>query len=177
MTADFGQIQRIYAEAFGEPGQRTFRVRIEGSAGQTAALWVEKQHLQALELALKQMLAQLEHAPAQPPDMGEFPQDPEEEFRVGRMSMGFDHSDGRVILQAYELTDDEDADPMITMKISPDQCGALRGQLTEIIAGGRPTCALCGASIDPGGHACIRSNGHSEEPIPDAGDEDLLDET
>lgn len=173
MTADFGNAQRIFAESFGEPGQRTFRIRIEGDGSQTAALWVEKQQVQALELALKQMLAQLEHTPMEPPDMSDFPQDPEEEFRVGRMSMGFDHSDGRVILQAYELMDDDNADPMITLKLSADQCGALRGQLTQIIAGGRPVCPLCDSPMEPGGHACIRSNGHSKEPVPDEGDDEF----
>jgi uncharacterized repeat protein (TIGR03847 family) len=176
MTADFGNAQRIFAEAFGEPGQRTFRVRIEGANGETATLWVEKQQVQALELALRQMLAQLQFQPAEPPDMSGFPQDPEYEFRVGRMSMGYDHSDQRVILQAYELAEDESAEPLMSTKLTSEQCGALRMQLNEIIARGRPMCGLCGAAIDAGGHACIRSNGHMKEPIPDT-DADEFDET
>ena len=172
MTADFGYAERICAEAFGEPGQRTFRLRIEGTGGLTGTLWLEKQQVQALELAMRQMVAQLQHEPTQPPDMAGFPDDPEHEFRVGRMSMGYDQSDQRVIVQAYELTSGEDADPEISTKLTPNQCAALRVQLSEIIAGGRPICPLCEGSIDPEGHACIRSNGHREDPIPDTDDGD-----
>lgn len=172
MTVDFGFTQRINAESFGEPGQRTFRMRIEGAGGQTATLWLEKQQVQALELAMRQMLAQLEHEPSGAPDMSGFPDDPEYEFRVGRMSMGYDQADQRVILQAYELTVDEDADPEISAKLTANQCAALRVQLSEIIAGGRPICPLCEGSIDPSGHSCIRSNGHREDPIPETDSED-----
>ena len=172
MTADFGHARRVYAESFGQPGQRTFRIRLEGSAGETAALWLEKQQVQALEMALGQMLAQLEYEPAAPPGMEGFPQDPEHEFKVGRMSMGYDHSDGRVLLHAYDLTDDENAPPEVTTKLSPDQCGVLRSQLTDIIAGGRPVCPLCDSPIDASGHACIRSNGHRDEPVPRLDDEE-----
>lgn len=172
MTSDFGHAQRIDAEAFGEPGQRTFRLRIEGASGQTATLWVEKQQVQALELALRQMLAQLEHEPSEPDDMSGFPQDPEHEFRVGRMSMGYDQSDKRVILHAYELTADDNAEPEISAKVAANQCAALRSKLSEIIAGGRPICPLCEGPVDPSGHSCIRSNGHREDPIPDTDSED-----
>lgn len=173
MTADFGYARRIDAESFGEPGQRTFRLRIEGSGGETATLWVEKQQVQALELALRQMLTQLEHGPTAAPDMTGFPQDPEHEFRVGRMSMGYDPADKRVILQAYELTAGDDAEPEITTKLLADQCAALRAKLSEIIAGGRPICPLCEGPIDASGHSCIRSNGHREDPIPETdGEED-----
>lgn len=171
MTVDFGYARRIFAEAFGEPGQRTFRIRLEGAEGETAALWIEKQQVQALDLALQQMLAQLEYEPAAPPDMTDFPQDPEHEFKVGRMSMGYDHRDGRVVLHAYDLLQDDDADPEISTKLTAEQCGAVRSQLTDIIAGGRPVCPLCDSPIDRGGHSCIRSNGHRDEPIP-SDDED-----
>lgn len=172
MTADFGYAKRINAESFGEPGQRTFRLKIEGSGGETATLWVEKQQIQALELALRQMLAQLDHEPAPPADMAGFPQDPEQEFRVGRMSMGYDPEDTRVILQAYELAADDDADPEITMKLTANQCATLRVQLNEIIVAGRPICPLCDGPIDASGHSCIRSNGHREDPIPEADRDD-----
>ncbi|MFQ5474195.1 MAG: DUF3090 family protein [Dehalococcoidia bacterium] len=174
MTIDLGHARAIDAESFGEPGQRTFRIRIEGAGGECAALWVEKEQVQALQLALKQMLAQLDHEAGTPPDMSGFPVSANHEFKVGRMSMGFDHRDQKVILQMYDIESSEDADPVLSTKLAAEQCATLRIQLLEIIEGGRPLCPLCEAAIDPSGHTCIRSNGHSKQPIPDSGND--LDE-
>jgi hypothetical protein len=51
--------------------------------------------------------------------------------------------------------------------LAPDQVAWLVGQLSEIIATGRPLCLLCGVSADTGGHTCVRTNGHIQQPIPD----------
>jgi hypothetical protein len=64
---------------------------------------------------------------------------------------------------------DDEASPTLSVRLTPEHCAALGEQLKEVIAGGRPICPLCGASIDAGGHACIRSNGHSRQPIPEEG--------
>jgi uncharacterized repeat protein (TIGR03847 family) len=171
MMIDLGHAKAIDAESFGDPGQRTFRLRIEGANAESASLWVEKEQVQALQIALKQMLSQLEHEKGAPPDMSGFPLSPNHEFKVGRMSMGFDHRDQKVILQAYDIEAPEEADPLLSTKVSADQCAVLRVQLVDIVSGGRPLCPLCEAPIDKSGHTCIRSNGHSEEPIPRPGTE------
>jgi hypothetical protein len=66
--------ERIHIESIGEPGQRRFRLlAIVGD--QTYAVWMEKQQVQALGLALEQMLARLPDAgPVIPdaPGLGEF---------------------------------------------------------------------------------------------------------
>ena len=36
-----------------------------------------------------------------------------------------------------------------------------------LLAGGRPVCPLCGLPMEAEGHACVRSNGHSKQPIPE----------
>ncbi len=59
MTIDLGAAQDIDAQSYGQPGQRTFRLRIIGAAQDSASLWMEKEHLQALNIALTQLLAQL----------------------------------------------------------------------------------------------------------------------
>ena len=48
----------MQAQAIGEPGHRTFRLMVESSDGRAAALWVEKEQLQALGLAVEQLLAE-----------------------------------------------------------------------------------------------------------------------
>lgn len=166
---DLGLARAIDVRSFGEPGQRTFQMRIEGASGDCAVLWLEKEQLQALQIALKQMLSQLDYETSSPPDMAAFPISPNHEFKVGRMSMGFDHVDQKVILQAYDLELPEEDDPLLSTKVSPEQCAVLRAQLLDIISGGRPLCPLCEAAIDKSGHTCIRSNGHSKQVIPRSG--------
>lgn len=175
MTSEFGILRGIDAQTFGQPGQRTFRLRIVGDNAQTASLWLEKEQMQALSLALKQMLGQLEYDDTPPPpDAGEFPVVADHDFRVGRMGMGFHAEDRTIVLFMYEVTVEDEADPTLRARLSQEQCASLGAQLDEIIAGGRPVCQLCGQPIEPEGHACVRANGHSKQPIPkeDTGDDD-----
>lgn len=173
MTVDFEIARGIDAQAFGQPGQRTFRLRIVGAAAETGSLWMEKEQMQALSLALKQMLSQLEYD-ADPPaaDVGEFPVVAEHDFRVGRMGMGFNASDRTVVLYTYEIGVEDEEDPTLRVRLTQEQCASLGAQLDEIIAGGRPLCPLCGAPMEPGGHACVRANGHSKQPIPEEEQDD-----
>ena len=168
MTVDLGAARAADAQVFGEPGQRTFQLRIVGSHDAFASLWLEKQHLQALNLWLAQTLAQLDYRdqPA-PPDLSSFPVAAEHDLKVGRLSLGLDSTDRSVVLEAYELALEEDAEPTLRVRFTADQCAWLVGQLGDIIATGRPVCPLCGVSIDADGHTCIRSNGHIKQAIPD----------
>jgi uncharacterized repeat protein (TIGR03847 family) len=173
LTTDFGLARGIDTQTFGQPGQRTFRLRIVGSDGETASMWLEKEQLQALSLALKQMLGQLEYDSEPPPaDAGEFPISADHDFRVGRMGMGFSPSDRTVALYLYEVGLEDDDEPTLRVHITQEHCASLGVQLDEIIAGGRPICPLCGLSIDPGGHVCVRTNGHSKQPIPEEDHDD-----
>ena len=169
MTHELGIARGIDAQSFGQPGERTFRLRVVGDHGQTASIWLEKEQLQALSLALKQMLAQLEYEQDPPgADAGEFPASADHDFRAGRLGMGFHPPDRTVVLYTYELgMPDEEEEPTLRVRLTQEHCASLGVNLDDIIAGGRPICPLCGAPIDAGGHACIRSNGHSKQPIPD----------
>ncbi len=175
MTTEFGLARGIDAQSFGQPGQRTFRLRLVGSDSETASLWVEKEQFQALSLALKQMLGQLEYdQEPPPPDVGSFPSSAEYDFRVGRMGMGFSAADRTVIIYMYEIGVEDEAEPTLRARITQEQCASLNAQLDDVIAGGRPTCPLCGLAMESRGHACVRSNGHSKQPIPeeDANDDE-----
>lgn len=174
MTVDFDVARGIDAQSFGQPGQRTFRLRIAGGSGACASLWMEKEQMQALSMALKQMLSQLEYNDQPPPaDVGEFPAVADHDFRVGRMGMGFNAADRTVVVYAFELgLEDDEEDPTLRFRLTQEQCASLNVQLDEIIAGGRPVCPLCGLPMGPNGHGCVRSNGHSKQPIPDESSED-----
>jgi uncharacterized repeat protein (TIGR03847 family) len=175
MTTDFGVAKAVDAQSFGQPGQRTFRLRIIGESQESASLWLEKEQLQALSLALKQMLAQLEYNDEPPEaDAGDFPVVADHDFRVGRLGMGFNAADRTVILYTYEIgaADDDDAEPSIRVRLTQEASASLSAKLDDIVAGGRPVCPLCGSPIEPSGHACVRSNGHSQQPIPDEQSDD-----
>ena len=173
MTADFGLLRAIDAQSFGQPGQRTFRVRMVSADGDTASTWLEKEQMQALSLAFKQMLSQLEYNQEPPvPDVGEFPTVAGHDFRVGRMGMGFDSSDRTVILYLYEVGLDDEEEATLRARLTQEQCAGMSASLDDIVAGGRPLCALCGVPMDASGHMCVRTNGHSNQPIPQETDED-----
>jgi uncharacterized repeat protein (TIGR03847 family) len=168
MTSDFGTARAIDARAHGLPGARTFQLRIIGSNNESALLWLEKQQMQALSLALTQVLSQLGKPPRTGEDIASFPEGPDHDFRVGRMAIGFDTANGTVVLHVFDASrGEEEEEPDVQVRITDDACAGLNSRLQEIIAGGRPVCPLCGGPMDRGGHACIRSNGHSEQPIPD----------
>ncbi len=169
MTIDFGVAKDVEARSTGEPGRRTFHLRIIGEAGQSASLKLEKQHLVGLLTGLHEMLAKIGHegkpevrAPA------DFPPTADYDFPVGSLGIGFSTEDGSVVLEAAELeaADDEEA-TAVRVRLTPRQGASLASQMEEIIVGGRPICPLCWAPIDPEGHVCVKSNGHSRQPIPD----------
>ena len=56
----FGPATRLQAQSIGEPGHRTFRLMVESGDGRAAALWVEKEQLQALGLTVEQLLAEFQ---------------------------------------------------------------------------------------------------------------------
>jgi uncharacterized repeat protein (TIGR03847 family) len=172
---DFGRVDRLEAEAIGEPGQRTFRLRV--SSGQrTASLWLEKEQLQALALALMRLLVQMgqpEYIPAAgaaPNPLAPFPEEASLDLKVGRLGLGLDQTDGNIVLFAYETEEGEEeseqpdeTEAALACRAAPAQCRDLVAMIEGIIASGRPICRLCLGPIDPEGHVCARSNGHRSE--------------
>ena len=174
---DFGYVDELDSEAIGEPGNRVFRIRAR-SEDRAASLWLEKQQLQALSLAIRQMLEQAEHSSEPGPDvvpaipMQDFPLQASLDFRVGRLALGWDDSAQRVVLQVYELGADDDDPAAFSCQTSAEHAIAFCDQADSVVAGGRPLCFLCREPIDAGGHSCVRSNGHKKDEIPSLGDEE-----
>ena len=165
-THDFGQVDALDAEAIGVPGKRTFRIR--AWKDQTAAsLWLEKQQLLALSLALRQVMAQMGQDPRPGPlPTTPFPEKPAVDLKVGRLALGRDEGSDRLILWAHEAGSKEDAPPNFTCHFGWEQALAFCDRAEAVCAAGRPICPLCGDAIDPEGHVCLRSNGHSPQRIP-----------
>jgi uncharacterized repeat protein (TIGR03847 family) len=168
MTVELGLASHVSAETFGDPGGRTFCLRVAGASGDTAGLWMEKQQFIALSLAFGQVLSQIRHEELPHIASGySFPESLDHEFKVGRMAVGLDASDSTIVLYTYDVVEEDESEPTLHVRLTLNQCAALRPQLEEIVSRGRPLCPLCQQPIEPSGHSCIRSNGHSAEPIPE----------
>jgi uncharacterized repeat protein (TIGR03847 family) len=166
---DFYVADHIEVSAAGEPGRRTFHLRILGQSGQSASLKLEKEHLVGLLTGVTGLLAEQGGAgePEASGGVASFPQTADQEFPVGSVGMGFDKDSKMVVLQLEELQTDDGQDlSAIQVRCTLAQSVSLVQQLKEIIGAGRPACPLCGAPLDSAGHVCVRSNGHSQQPIP-----------
>jgi uncharacterized repeat protein (TIGR03847 family) len=169
---DLGAVDRITADAIGEPGMRTFYLQARAGE-QLVTVIVEKEQVELLARSV------LELATSEPMDDAddeetlalEEPLDPR--WRAGRLSIGFDDQQDRFLLEIDEYVpeaDDEDEDDprsllaeepeSISLWASRDQMLALARHGTEVAARGRPRCQFCGNPIDPEGHVCPATNGH-----------------
>ena len=166
---DFGRVDSIEPEAIGEPGDRRFRVRVVVGS-KTASLWMEKEQIAALSLALRRLLEQTkdtdpagESAPVT--SSGEFPAEADVDFKLSRLGIGHDEAATSISIFAYDMevdTEDDDASPTFSCQITREQARVFGDRAEKIVNAGRPVCVLCGGPLDPSGHKCQRRNGHSE---------------
>lgn len=166
-TASSAWVERFRAEALGEPGQRRFRLVVVVN-GETCIIWMEKQQMQALGIAVGQILQQssstgagLEggHVP------GDFDENTSNQFRLGRVELGFVDDDGSIVINAYDVQDDESVG--FSMRFNRSQGRELSSQAAELVAAGRPICPMCGHPMEQGMHVCPEQNGHLPLPIDD----------
>ncbi len=176
--------QRLRVEAIGEPGQRRFRfMAVVG--GDTFIIWMEKQQLQALGLALEQML---EHLPDRGPELEpasvpiDFDTDTRRQFRAGRMELGYDERLDRLVIVAHDVNDDDEVEALESIGAEPEAsfaCRLTREQAREVsadaaavVAAGRPRCTMCGQPMGPGPHVCPQQNGHFPHALGEMASDD-----
>lgn len=164
---EYDQLKALTAEAIGVPGQRRFRV-VGGVEGDVVVLWMEKEELRALGLAIEELLEQLGMAGLAtqrlaaeallPAVAG--PTSPE--YAVGRMAIGYDEERKLIALFAHDIEQEEEEDelPIFAGRMTPANAKALAEQIVEVVNAGRPRCPRCGALIGPEGHVCPHDNGH-----------------
>ncbi len=157
---DIGQVERIEAESFGEPGQRTFRVVAHTHQG-TVSLWLEKQQLAALGSALTDLLertpASVEYAGARTEASGIVG---DLEVHVGTLALGYDANDGMFTLEASDFTSPFELTG-IAIRVQREQIESLNSDIASIVSRSRPRCPLCGQPLTGGPHFCPESNGHA----------------
>ena len=168
-----GMATRLKAEALGVPGQRTFRLLL-ATDSQTACLWLEKEQMQALAMAVDQLTAQLRanRVPSQsrdtdvlPSDTSEFQLPAEVEFKVSRLGLGYDQDTDNLVVLAHDLEADEDGPATLSARATRAQMRHLSAEIAKIVSAGRPRCPLCGAPLTGEKHSCEGSNGHRPESL------------
>jgi uncharacterized repeat protein (TIGR03847 family) len=183
MSRDLGPIDIVGAEAIGQPGQRRFRL-FAMIQNISVALWMEKEQLNNLSIALDRILAQLtegrilrteaQASPTVPPQgaPANFSASPEFEFQVGQLRISYDESRNMLVLISIPLgiVMEPGQEPQVILRDDETlsfhftllQAKELASSITILLSSGRPTCPLCRAPLDGGPHACDKQNGHHE---------------
>jgi uncharacterized repeat protein (TIGR03847 family) len=183
MFTDLGLVEIVGAEAIGQPGQRRFRL-FALVRDNSVALWMEKEQLNNLSLALDRALAQLSEGrilrteaqadsplpPKGAPD--NFPDKPKFEFQVGQLRISYDERHNLLVLISVplEIVMEPGEEPQVilreedslTFRFTLRQAQELTRTITILVSSGRPVCPLCGTPLDGGAHACVKQNGHRE---------------
>lgn len=185
----FDSPDRFVCGALGQPGQRTFYLqaakgsRVVSVALEKAQVAVLAERLATLLLALRQGGVSIGDDP--PGGAPELTEPIVEEFRVGTLTLGWDGDRERVVIEARELTaEDEDDDEaqeeeeeaeeevglvasdladgpdVVRVQLEPDAALAFASGAAAVVQAGRPPCPQCGAPLEPTGHFCPRRNGY-----------------
>ena len=167
---EFTNVSRLSAEAFGEPGKRTFRILVD-SASSTASIWIEKEQLFQLALAIQQMMATLSDdagTASDSPDDREAPGLTSLDFKVMKLVLGHDTGRRLFVIDAHDADDEDQA----TIRVWADrqQIQDFSERALRVCAAGRPLCPLCGRAMDAEGHRCARVNGHARLTPEDLAD-------
>jgi uncharacterized repeat protein (TIGR03847 family) len=100
-----------------------------------------------------------------------------EEFRVGTMTIAWDPSIDRIVIELFSNVDEDDdaeeptpatpaepdeidADEVFVVKITASYARDFVARAQALVAAGRPSCPFCLQPMDPHGHVCPRANGY-----------------
>jgi uncharacterized repeat protein (TIGR03847 family) len=170
---------RFVAGTVGEPGQRAFFLQARDGA-RLATVLLEKEQVAALAERLDALLDEVVRrtggaapvpaaAPAELDDPDPLDQPIDEDFRVGTLALAWDGTDDRIVIEAYavgpegeaELDDEVPSDrDVLVVRITGATARAFVKRTQALVAAGRPPCPLCALPLDPEGHMCPRQNGY-----------------
>jgi uncharacterized repeat protein (TIGR03847 family) len=171
--------ERFVAGTVGQPGERTFYLQARLGA-RTTSVALEKGQVNQLAVKLDELLDEVapgvlgtaggQAAPPAAADDGPLELPLTEDFRVGAITLAWDHDGARVIIEAQEESDEpiepladqvpDDGPGVLRVRITPEAARAFSRRAIQVVRQGRPPCPLCGLPLDPAGHVCPRQNGH-----------------
>ena len=173
---DFENADAFVTGAIGRPGERTFYLQVRAE-GRTISIKCEKEQVRELAKYLRTLLNDL-------PDAGGaarflptgLEQPVDQDFILGSIGLGIDHSNARMVVQLEEMVmidedddvddsflvdeDEDDLQPSAAVRvlITPAQAHAFCESAESVVDAGRAPCKLCGAPKNPSGHFCPRLN-------------------
>ena len=191
----FDSPDRFICGAVGQPGQRTFYLQAS-KGSQVVSVALEKaqvavlaERLATLLLALRQGGVEISDGTAElVAPMPSLSEPVIEQFRVGTLTIGWDGDRERIVIEALELTeedddfddesgeeesaeseaeeeatllpaDSEDGPDLVRVQLEPDAALAFASGAVAVVQAGRPPCPNCGAPLEPTGHFCLLRNG------------------
>ena len=175
---DFGHAELFDAEAIGEPGARRFRIFVRSPRG-SASLWLERDQLERLGELIEKVLAKNVSGPTLRPEAqttltpppgapADFPSDPDVEFLVGPMQLGYADDGKELLLRATpievvesegDLYAREGDEPRFAVLFTRRQARNLCANINSLMLMGRPRCPFCGRPMGQG-HFCAKQNGY-----------------
>jgi uncharacterized repeat protein (TIGR03847 family) len=179
---------RFVAGTVGQPGERAFFLqaregnRITSVACEKQQVSVLAEHLdRVLDEVRRRSASEVDVPPASSKARDTDPLDApiNEEFRVGTMTIAWDPSIDRIVIELFsnvdveeedrpetmpppttEELDEIDADEVFVVKITASYARDFVARAQALVAAGRPSCPFCLQPIDPHGHICPRANGY-----------------
>ena len=162
---DFEEPGLFSVVAVGVPGKRTFFLVI-GEKEEWIRLWLEKEQLEAISIAIEQVIVKLSpkydqfsKEPETKSSSGDLPAGlPSGEFEIDQIGIGFDNE--KIVLEfVVHPSGPQNADEiLVNCWINSGKVKMFGKQASEVCAAGRPRCKLCGQPIDPEGHDCPMQN-------------------
>src|SRR3954468_9771765 len=169
----FDPPERFVAGTVGPPGQRTFFLQAR-TGPRVTSVALEKQQVSVLAERIDELLDELLSAaevnsttPAIPPvsleDNAPLEQPIVEEFRAGTMTLSWDASDERVVVEVFPYTEEAVVEPgtpeeeieepepeeMLVVRPPPGRARAFSKRAQAVVAAGRPPCPFCGGPKGP----------------------------
>ncbi len=159
------EIKLFSAFAVGVPGKRTFFLGI-GEKNNWLRVWLEKEHLQALDLGIERLFFTLSEEKISFPDEAEAPDSPDDipsglpTAELDPIEITLSYNEGKIAVKLLvQRSGSQDVNPLeISFPVTIAQSKKLSRQAKNICAAGRPLCPVCGGPIDPSGHTCPKVN-------------------
>jgi uncharacterized repeat protein (TIGR03847 family) len=177
---------RFVAGTVGQPGERTFFLQAR-EGNRITSVACEKQQVSVLAAPLDRVLDEVLRrsagvvdvppASSQARDTDPLDAPINEEFRVGTMTIAWDPSIDRIVIELFSNVDEDDnaeeptpataaepdeidADEVFVVKITASYARDFVARAQALVAAGRPSCPFCLQPMDPHGHICPRANGY-----------------
>ncbi len=179
----FDPPERFVTGTVGEPGARTFFLQAR-TGSRITSVSLEKQQVAALAERVDELLDEVMSnqagelvvpavAPLALDDSAPLEQPIEEEFRAGTMTLSWDPTDERVVIEVFPYSEaavvapdqvDEDfeepePEEVFLVRVTAAAARSFVKRAEQVLEAGRPSCPFCGNPIDPAGHLCVRANG------------------